>query len=177
MLSNFNYCDYLYGFCLDTESRMRIQRVQNSCLRLVYDIKKYDHISQFYKRINWLKMDERTILHFCTFLLKLVNDPSSPQSLKQRLIFRQSIHNFNIRIKDKLTMPLHQSAMFQRCFSYNAVNYYNKIPSALLNLNINKLRRVWLCACYGIRRGRKFLYTSCKFFKNLFQAMVERFRP
>ena len=35
ILSIFNYCDILYGPCLDAYTSMRIQKVQNSYVRLL----------------------------------------------------------------------------------------------------------------------------------------------
>lgn len=45
VLSTFMYCSTVYGPCIDGRDRKRIQRVQNACLRFVYGIRKYDHIS------------------------------------------------------------------------------------------------------------------------------------
>ena len=135
VLSNFTYCDFVYGFCLDVESKNRIQVVQNACVRFVYNIKKSEHVSQYYKKINWLKMDARRNLHFCSFLIKNLNTPGSPSSICERLIFRNNIHNCNIRNNKMLTMPHHRSAMFQRGFSYNAVKYYNSLPTGFCQLN------------------------------------------
>lgn len=137
VLSNFNYCDFVYGFCLDAQSRSRIQKVQNACLRFIYGVRKFDHISHLYRTINWLRMDERRILHLCIFVVKIVNNPNSPISIRERLVFRHNIHDRSVRDRSKLTMPHHQSAMFQRSFTYNAVKYYNSIPTDMLLLNAN----------------------------------------
>ncbi|XP_031359025.1 uncharacterized protein LOC116182622, partial [Photinus pyralis] len=51
VLSRFNYCDVLYGPCLLAKDRDRIQRVQNSCLRFVFGIRKYDRISHTLPRL------------------------------------------------------------------------------------------------------------------------------
>lgn len=40
VLSQFNYCDVLYGPCLDQVEKQRIQKVQNSCLRFIYGIRR-----------------------------------------------------------------------------------------------------------------------------------------
>lgn len=140
VLSNFTYCDFVYGFCLDNESNNRIQKVQNQCVRFVYGLRKYDHISHFYREIGWLRMEARRGLHFCTFLLKTINDTDSPASIRERLVFRREIHDRNVRAREHLTMPHHRSAMFQRSFSYNAVKYFNSLPINLLNLNINTFK-------------------------------------
>ncbi|CAH0555180.1 unnamed protein product [Brassicogethes aeneus] len=45
VLSHFNYCDVVYGPCLDKVNINRIEKVQKSCLRYTYGIRKYDPIS------------------------------------------------------------------------------------------------------------------------------------
>ncbi|CAH1978112.1 unnamed protein product [Acanthoscelides obtectus] len=62
--------------------------------------------------IKWLKTNERRTLHFSSFLLKIINTPGSPDSIRKRLIFRHSVHDINVRYLKKLTMPLHSSALF-----------------------------------------------------------------
>lgn len=135
VLSNFTYCDYVYGFCLSQECKDRIQKVQNACLRFIYGLRKFDHISHLYKNVGWLRMNERRILHFSTFLLNIINNPCAPGSLKERLIFRHTIHNINVRNTIKLTMPHHGTAIFQRSFSYNAVKQFNLIPRNFIGLS------------------------------------------
>lgn len=135
VLSNFNYCDFVYGWCLDSECKHRIQKVQNACTRFIFGIRKYDHVSPSFRELNWLNMDSRRLLHFCCFLHKIMNDSESPSSIKNRLIFRRDVHSLNIRYPGKLAMPRHRSAVFQRSFSYNAVRCYNSLPESLFSLN------------------------------------------
>ncbi|KAF2892352.1 hypothetical protein ILUMI_13818 [Ignelater luminosus] len=45
VLSQFNYGVPVYRAALDNVTSGRIQKVQNSCLRYVYWIRKYDHVS------------------------------------------------------------------------------------------------------------------------------------
>ena len=141
VLSNFTYCDYIYGFCLDLESKNRIQRVQNACVRFICGLRKFDHISHLYRDLGWLKMNERRLLHFSCFLMKTLNNPCAPNSIKERLIFRNAIHNVNIRNVKKLTMPLHTTAIFKRSFSYNAVMQYNLIPQSYLTLSLANFKQ------------------------------------
>ncbi|KAF2893916.1 hypothetical protein ILUMI_12259 [Ignelater luminosus] len=42
VLSQFNYCDVVYGPCLEQKDRLRIQRVQNSCLKFIYGKRERD---------------------------------------------------------------------------------------------------------------------------------------
>lgn len=130
VLSLFNYCDFIYGPCLDVIHKNRIQKVQNMCCRFIFHLRKFDHISHKITEIGWLNMENRRILHFASFVQNLlIIKPESP--LLDKLIPRSNIHNCNIRSARGLTMPHHSTAMFQRSFTYNAVSIYNNIPDSL----------------------------------------------
>nr|CAH7768680.1 unnamed protein product [Callosobruchus chinensis] len=82
VLSHFQYCDFIYGPCLTKAERTRIQKVQNSCCRLIYGIRKYEHISHKIKECNWLNMDNRMKLHLANFIHKMRRDPKPPNLLQ-----------------------------------------------------------------------------------------------
>ena len=54
VLSNLNFCSSIYGPCIDVRTSNRIQLLQNSCLRFVLGIRKYDHVSSKLKMPNGL---------------------------------------------------------------------------------------------------------------------------
>lgn len=139
VLSHFNYCDFIYGNCLTQADRMRIQKVQNSCCRLIYGIRKSEHISHKVKECNWLTMENRRRHHLGVFTYKLLNNMNPPK-LVSKLKPRFSIHTRNIRQKSKLTMPQHRTAMFQRCFIYQAIRLFNTLPDEFRLFNINKFK-------------------------------------
>lgn len=142
ILSNFNYCDIIYGPCLDVMDKIRIQKVQNSCLRLIFNIRKYDHISYKLQEVKWLNMQNRRILHAAVLFHKLVITKKPPY-LYNKIRFRSDVHNINIRRKDMLTPPLHKSALFERSFSYNIARIYNNVPSELKNKTIQSFRNCY----------------------------------
>lgn len=139
VLSHFNYCDFVYGPCLDLHEQNRIQKVQNSCCRLIYGIKKYDHISHKIKEANWLNMENRRLHHLGNFVHKTLVT-SKPLSIKKKFIKRSSIHSKNIRFRNKYTMPHHQTAIFRRSFIFNAISLYNSLPDDFKIFNINKFK-------------------------------------
>lgn len=55
-LSQFTDCFPVLSFCLDQETLGRIQRVQNCCIRFIYGIRKYDHVSHKLVEMSWLPM-------------------------------------------------------------------------------------------------------------------------
>lgn len=141
VLSNFNYCDFIYGPCLDLEDRNRIQKVQNTCTRLILDLRKYDHVSHLFEELNWLKMENRRAFHLGNFTMKILKNPILPSSIRDRFVFRVSVHSRDVRCVDSLTVPRHRTAMFQRSFTYNGIKFYNSLPNEFSSLEERKFRR------------------------------------
>lgn len=124
VLSQLTYCNIVYYPCLDSITCSRIQKIQNTCCRLIFNLRKYDHISVPFKNLGWLNVSNLYRYLFLSFLSRLLVT-STPPYLREKLVFRENIHKINIRHFKSLTMPRHRTAMFQRSFSYNAVKLYN----------------------------------------------------
>lgn len=135
VLSNLNYCDVLYNRCIDGIDKKRIQRVQNSCLRFIFGIRRRSPVSHTLERVGWLCMAERRSLHACCFYHGLLVN-ASPPYLYNRIRFRSDVHNLNIRHRFTITIPRHRLELFKRSFSYSIVYYYNKIPLSLKTLSV-----------------------------------------
>nr|XP_022912591.1 uncharacterized protein LOC111423567 [Onthophagus taurus] len=56
VLSLLNYCIPVYYPCLDSMDRLRVQRVQNACMRYIFRIKKFERISHKLKELTWLNI-------------------------------------------------------------------------------------------------------------------------
>lgn len=140
VLSKYNYCDFIYGFAIDVVDRQRIQKVQNSCSRFIFGLRKFDHISHTLVDLNWLSMENRRLHHFGCFIHHIINGKDPPGSLTDRLVFRASVHSRDIRYKLKLTMPQHRTALFQRSFSFSCVKVFNQLPADLLPLSISRFK-------------------------------------
>lgn len=135
VLPLFYYCLILYYPCLDMLSKNRIQKVQNTCCRFVCNLRKYDHISSKFSELNWLKIEETFKYHLLLFTHRLMLT-SIPSYLKEKIVYRNQIHDRNIRSDLTLTMPHHSTALFQRSYTFNAVRSYNNIDNILKCLNI-----------------------------------------
>lgn len=140
VLSHFNYCDFIYGQCLDLNDKNRIQKVQNSCLRLIFGLRKFDHISHKLCEVKWLNMDNRRKLHLGNFVHKILNSSAGCVSMKNKFALRSSLHSKNIRYGNRFNIPRHHSAMFKRSFIYNAIQLYNSLPDNLKSFNLNKFK-------------------------------------
>lgn len=140
VLSHFNHCDVVYDACLDSFDKKRIQKVQNSCMRLIFGIRRRAHISHKLKELNWLNMQSRRTLHQRCFFYKIINNRTPPY-LHRKLSFRTDVHNVNVRRKDLLTVPKHSKELFKRSFSYNIVHSINSLDAGDMQMSYPLFKR------------------------------------
>ena len=100
VLSQLNYCNIVTQ-AMTAAQKLRIQRVQNSCVRYIFGLKKYDHITPYLKRLDTLNMEDRVKSHSLTMMHKTVNN-IAPTYLSDKLTFRHNIHNHETRNRNTL---------------------------------------------------------------------------
>lgn len=127
VVSLFDYADVVYVLFLSAQLLQRIQRIQNSCLRFAFGIRKFDHITPAFERSGWLAMHQRYILHICclTHSVLLHCSPSRLYSLLQTVADSRSASARDTRWQHLLAIPVHHTERFRAIFSYSAVKYYN----------------------------------------------------
>jgi hypothetical protein len=81
VLSPLNYCDSIYGPCLDVLDTRRTQKLQNSCMSLIFGIRRREHISHKLKELKWLNMYNRRKLHATCFFYKVLKFKTPPYLL------------------------------------------------------------------------------------------------
>nr|CAH7728998.1 unnamed protein product [Callosobruchus chinensis] len=135
VLSQFNFCSPVFAPCLDKDSMRRIQRVQNSCIRYIYGIRKYDRVSHKLKDLDWLCMDSRFQLHALCLFHNLVTSKTPPY-LYNKICFCSDVHTVDTRNKNLITAPCHKTKLFERSFKFNIYKLYNSIPSRAKCLSI-----------------------------------------
>lgn len=150
IVSRVSYGDVVYGPNLRCEDRLRIQKILNSCLRLCYGIRKFEHISHKYSDAGWLKFDK--LLDFRVLVLTHgVLQTREPKYLYNKLSFLyQPNSERSSRNVGRLLIPRHRTASFQRSFSYKAPKLYNSINPAFYNFTLinfkKKLKAIFLSA-------------------------------
>lgn len=124
VLSNCTYCDFVFMPFLDLAYKYKLQKIQNSCIRFIFDLKREDHVSHKLSELRWLNMSDRCKLHFACFLHK-VRQSGMPLYIKNKLNLRSSIHDRSTRNRQHFDIPKHRTALFQRSFSYLAPRLLN----------------------------------------------------
>lgn len=139
VLSHLNYADVVYGPCLTALNCQRLQRIQNSCIRLIFGLRKYDHVSDRFTALRWLNMTWRRRLHGCVLYHKVLST-KCPAYLYNKIGFRTDVHHLNLRHKNFISVPKHKTTVFRRSFSYNVANCLNSLSVSLRGLNTEQFR-------------------------------------
>lgn len=139
ILSIFTYCSIIYNAAIDQETEYRIQKVQNSCLRYIFGIRKHDHISHKLPECGWLNMKDRRKVQALCFYHKLLLSKTPPY-LYRKVRFRCDVHSITTRYRNLISPPPHTTSLFERAFSYDIYSLYNNLPERFKALSVTTLR-------------------------------------
>lgn len=140
VLSHLSYCSFIYEPCLGTVDKGRLQRVQNSCCRLIYGLRKYDQgISVRIKILRWLNISNRAKLHLLSFAHSVILS-GVPSYIKEKFTKRYQQHSVNIRSYQMFNIPRFRTSFFKKSFTYNVIKLYNSLPTSLKTCNIRTFK-------------------------------------
>ena len=136
VLSQFNYCDVVYSN-IDQYLKDKIQKIQNWCLRFIFDIKKRDHVDYniFRTELKWLSMDSTRLKHGLTIIYKILHN-QAPNYLRDAFSLVSEIHTVNTRsgTNQNIWIGKHfKSKLHRKSYTFEMANIYNKIPEDIKN--------------------------------------------
>lgn len=140
IFSKIFYCDSIYGPALFQYDSLRLQKIQNCCLRFAYGIRKFDHISHKMIESGWLSLNNYGTLHLLTLVHKTLK-LQKPDYLFKKLITFSNINTLSTRNRNILVIPKHQTAFFKRSFSYVASKEYNKLGPEIRSYNLVNFKK------------------------------------
>ena len=133
ILSLFNYGDVLFQNITGILSN-KIQRVQNSCMRFVFGLRKYDHISHCYEQNKTLNMENRRKLHALVLMHK-IRIGEAPEYLSEKIVRHLDLHDYNTRGRDNIAVQRVNTSIRSNTFFIYISKLYNEIlPSVSDNL-------------------------------------------
>lgn len=148
VLSQFTYCAPVYGPCLDRDCSSRIQRVQNSCIRFIYGIRKYEHVSHKLSELLWLNMKDRRNFYSTCIYHKIITT-KAPSYLYNKITFRSDVHNLNVRSKGLLSPPMHRTSFYERGFRYCIYKLYNQVSFSAKSFSVAKFKKYFKSILLG----------------------------
>lgn len=134
----FDYCDVVYN-TLGVDLAARLQRMHNTCIRYMLNLKLDDHISPVLKRNSWLNLKNRRLLHTQCLLHKLLCT-SSPRYLSSRFNKLSAFHQIHTRSQTNtvLAIPRHFTSFYSKSFTISAARNWNTIPEELRQLSSSR---------------------------------------
>ena len=117
--SRIDNCNSLF-YGIQESELIRLQRLQNSCARLIYGRRKYDHVSDLFHELHWLPIRQRIVFKLLLFVFKIFNG-IAPCYLATCV----TIIDQNLRI---LKIPRSFSSYGDRAFSNVAPRLWNALP-------------------------------------------------
>lgn len=125
--------DYADICCLDLTEELlsKLDRLLNNCIRFIYGLRKFDHVSEYRAKLKWLSIRERRKLRILCLLFSILYDPISPEYLKAKFNFLSNTHDLQLRSSDSLLLatPCHTTSFLDDSFQVVAVRLWNALPT------------------------------------------------
>ena len=134
VLSKIDYCNCLY-YGVNSSLINKLQVVENSAARLVFDKRKFDHSSGLLYELHWLPVKER-ITYKINLLIHKTLYHLSPNDI-QDMITIHSTRTFNLKGNYRST-----SSYGDRAFTVYAPQVWNQLPLSLkTESSLNKFKK------------------------------------
>ena len=135
VLSQFAYADVVFmnmTKCL----QYKIQKIQNWCIRFIFNIKfgDRDSITELRKKLGWLSMSETRILHGLTYIYKMINN-LAPNYLSDLITFKHEIYGVGTRSSSKNTLWISNEVKTKarkNAFVFSMSKLYNDLPENII---------------------------------------------
>jgi len=121
------YCDIIYH-CCDSFTFRFLQVSYNNCLRYIYGLRKYDHVSPYSNNIFGCSLRVNFQLRMVLFLYNVLKN-QSPLYLFNKIKFVESVRTRQIVLPRVRTNIYHNSVL------YNCFVLWNKLPVQIRSLN------------------------------------------
>ena len=140
ILSQFNYGDIILQG-LSNQLVQKIQKVQNSCIRFTFGLRKYDHITATRKNNKIISMEDRRLFHSLCLMFKITKK-IAPIYLCNRISYRNSLHNHNTRHRNDIITPFARSRVRSLSFFIFITNRFNQLSNYIdiAGISLNTFR-------------------------------------
>ena len=127
----FPLMDYCSTIMIDAtmEQKIRLQRLQNTCVRYICGVKRTHHVTLFRSKLGWLRTDTRWQYFTAVLLYKTLNF-QTPSYIREML--RKSQSNRPIRgVTKDLKVPIVHTNYGQRPFRLQGAPLWNSLPECI----------------------------------------------
>lgn len=127
LLPILDYADISYPD-LTEEQLNKLERLQNLCIRFIYGLRKYDHVSYYRSQLKWLPIRLRRNSHILAHLYGILFNPSTPLYLKERFKYLSSLRCSQNYMLAQISSS---SKFYNDSFTFKAIRLWNALPSEI----------------------------------------------
>jgi hypothetical protein len=124
---HFDYCSVIYSD-MNKELSTKLQRLQNSCLRYIFNIRYDEHVTPYYKNLNWLKLEQRRTVQKVVQLYKIINT-KTPSYLYIHFTFNAQMIKRSTRITKTFHIPKYRTIKYENSFHISSCKLWNNLPN------------------------------------------------
>ena len=127
------YLDYCCLVLLDNTAELDsvLQRAFNACIRFIFKLRKSEHITPYYARLNWLTVTKRRF-YFLGSLMYQIKSSQLPPYLFEKLNPPPPIHSYRLRRSaNNLQIPFARTKSFRKSFANLGPRFWNSLPETL----------------------------------------------
>ncbi|XP_034824832.2 uncharacterized protein [Maniola hyperantus] len=149
LLPILDYADSSYTD-LNEELLNKLERLQNLCIRFIYGLRKFDHITEYRTRLKWLTIRRRRDFHALTLLFSILYAPHTPSYLKDRFLgAADRDRKLRSSTDNKLQTPRNCTKFYGKSLTVYVVQLWNALPknirdSKSLPIFKNRLKELYL---------------------------------
>lgn len=140
-----DYADVCY-YDLNADLLNKLDRLLNNCIRFVFNLRKYDHVSAHRLQLQWLPIRQRREQRALTTLFSFLDSPSSPSYLSSLFQYTCANHSKYLRSSNNrlLQCPTHHTKFLHSSFFIQSILLWNALPTdvRLLSGRLTFKRRV-----------------------------------
>uniref|UniRef100_A0A2A4JRM8 Reverse transcriptase domain-containing protein n=1 Tax=Heliothis virescens TaxID=7102 RepID=A0A2A4JRM8_HELVI len=129
--------DYADACYLDATEELlnKLERLQNLCIRFVFGLRKYDHVSHLRKELKWLPIRLRRNTRILCLLFNILHNPSYPPYLRERFSYaRTNDAPCRSHLRTLLKVLPHKTDYYSYSFTIHAVRLWNSLPPSIRDI-------------------------------------------
>ena len=140
VLSRLDYCNYLY-LGLTSSLLKRLQRVQNSVVRTIFNLRKRDHVSKHRQSLRWLEVADRAKLKVACLTFRCLNGSAHPYLSDLISVYAPGRELRSNHKNLLICKPFRLVQFFKRAFLCAAPLRWNSLPDSVRQApNLNTFR-------------------------------------